>query len=192
MNSSTPPSLTPAQLDAMQSRFALRVCARLDEATAQLPHDISERLRVAREQAVAAAVAGRLQSLAPAKVSVAPSAVVWSSGQVALAGAGAGGPQHHGRQPREDATGWFWRLASALPVLALVAGLWGIQQWYQREQILAAADVDMALLADELPPTAYADPGFEEFLQTSTAPVSEPTSAGPAALRRTDLHSTAL
>lgn len=192
MNSPTPPSLTPAQLDAMQSRFALRVCDRLDEATAHLPHDIAERLRVAREQAVASAMAGRLMGVAPAKAASAPSAVVWSSGQVALAGAGAGGPQHHGRQAREDATGWFWRLASALPVLALVAGLWGIQQWYQREQIQAVADVDMALLADELPPTAYADPGFEEFLQTSTAPVNLPANGSPAALSRTDLRSTAL
>lgn len=192
MHSSTPPSLTSAQLDALQSRFALRVCARLDEASNQLPHDISERLRVAREQAVAVAMAGRLQSLAPAKAQAAPPAVVWSSGQVALAGAATGGPQHHGRQPREDATGWFWRLASALPVLALLAGLWGIQQWHQREQIQAVADVDMALLADELPPTAYADPGFEEFLQTSAAPIYPTVSNEPASIPNTSLRSTAL
>ena len=192
MTPSMPSSLTPAQLDALQSRFALRVCARLEEASAQLPHDISERLRVAREQAVAVAMSGRLQSLVPTKAHVAPSAVVWSSGQVALAGAATGGPQHHGRQPREDATGWFWRLASALPVLALLAGLWGIQQWHQREQIQAVADVDMALLADELPPTAYADPGFEEFLQTSAAPINPSVSSQPASLPNTLSRSTAL
>jgi len=192
MNSSNPPSLTPVQLDAMQSRFALRVCARLDEASQQLPHDISERLRVAREQAVASAMAGRIQNLAPARPQVAPSAIAWSTGQVALAGAGSGGPQHHGRMPTEDAPGWFWRLASALPVLALLAGLWGIQQWHQSEQIQAATDVDMAMLTDELPPSAYADPGFEEFLQTTSAPAAVESSDLPGPSPSAEMRSTTL
>lgn len=165
MNPSTP-SLTPAQLDAMQSRFALRVCARLDEASRSLPHDIGERLRVAREQAVAAAMAERLQTVMLERPTLG-STLAWSSGQVVMAGGGR--PQHHGHLPREDRTGWGWRIAGALPVLALVAGLWGISVWHQREQIQATADVDVALLSDDLPPAAYADPGFEEFLQDSSA-----------------------
>ena len=42
-------------LDALQARFALRVTAGLSEQSDALPHDIGERLRVAREQAVARA-----------------------------------------------------------------------------------------------------------------------------------------
>jgi hypothetical protein len=33
------------------------------------------------------------------------------------------------------------------------------------QQIQAAAEVDAVLLADDLPPEAYADPGFGEFLK---------------------------
>ena len=44
---STPP-LTPAQRDALEARFALRVVARLDDGTSALPHDITERLRAER------------------------------------------------------------------------------------------------------------------------------------------------
>jgi hypothetical protein len=33
--------------------------------------------------------------------------------------------------------------------------------------LVAAAEVDTALLADTLPPEAYRDPGFVEFLKTA-------------------------
>jgi hypothetical protein len=58
---------------------------------------------------------------------------------------------------------WF-KFASIMPLCLLVAGLLLIQhgQWY--EQILAAAEVDTALLSDNLPPAAYSDPGFSEYL----------------------------
>jgi len=44
-----------AEAEALQARFALRVAARLSEGSEKLPHDLSERLRVAREQAIARA-----------------------------------------------------------------------------------------------------------------------------------------
>jgi hypothetical protein len=53
-----------------------------------------------------------------------------------------------------------------VPLLVLVAGLMLISQWTVREQVLAAADVDTVLLSDDLPPDAYADPGFTEFLKS--------------------------
>ena len=60
----------------------------------------------------------------------------------------------------------LWRiLASALPLLALVSGLMFIQAL---QQDLAEADIaslDSALLLDELPPDAYTDPGFAQFLK---------------------------
>ena len=39
--------------ETLQNRFGLRVAARLSNGADTLPHDIGERLRVAREQAVA-------------------------------------------------------------------------------------------------------------------------------------------
>jgi Protein of unknown function (DUF3619) len=110
-----------AHLDALQARFALRVASRLSERADALPHDLSERLRVAREQAV---------------------------------------QQARGQPP----SGWL-RLASLLPLLLLVAGLLAIQHLHTQAEIHAAADVDAALLADDLPPEAYGDPGFVAFLR---------------------------
>ena len=51
-----------------------------------------------------------------------------------------------------------------MPLVTLVVGLVLIDQWHDRAQINAVADVDSALLADDLPPDAYSDPGFVEFL----------------------------
>jgi len=168
--------LTPAQAEALEARFALRVSARLDDAAQALPHDITERLRIARMQAVDAARAASVR--VAATVPVASSQTEW-----VLAGVGTGGmpaPPHvlhshnrrpdHGRNLDDAPTTWGWRLASALPLLALVVGLWGINQWYQQQQVEALTEVDIALLSDELPPTAYTDPGFEEFLRVGASP----------------------
>jgi sarcosine oxidase gamma subunit len=61
----------------------------------------------------------------------------------------------------------LWHLAgSVLPLLALVAGLITIdyaQDYYRAREI---ADVDVELLTDDLPPAAFTDPGFVQFLRT--------------------------
>ncbi len=166
------PTLTPAQREALEARFALRVSARLNEGAAALPHDITERLRVAREQAVRAASARPVLVDQPVSAPVMAPAL---SPAGAAAGGGAPSLVHlpidhglgrdHGRSPIESPLAWGWKLASALPVLALLAGLWGIQAYFRAEKVQAATDVDMALLTDDLPPDAYADPGFAEFLR---------------------------
>lgn len=132
------------RLDAerLEARFGLRVGALLSEQAQHTPHDIAERLRIAREQAVSRARSARAAS-APAAVSVA-------AGPTVLLG----------RQP-----GWLFRFASVMPLVLLVVGLLLIDQWHDRAQIEAAADIDLALLADDLPPDAYSDAGFAEFLQ---------------------------
>jgi Protein of unknown function (DUF3619) len=133
-----------AHLDALQARFALRVASRLSERADALPHDLSERLRVAREQAVQQARRLRRSEAAGA----------------AVLQVGAGGVAALGQPP----SGWL-RLASLLPLLLLVAGLLAIQHLHTQAEIHAAADVDAALLADDLPPEAYGDPGFVAFLR---------------------------
>ena len=131
--------------DALQARVAARLVAGIGEQAANLPHDITERLRVAREQAVAKAREVRQQ--VPSTSSV---VVGLSRGAAVL-----GGP-----------TPWWQRMASVLPLLVLLVGLVMIGQWSTREQVLAAADIDSSLLADDLPPDAYTDPGFAEFLKS--------------------------
>ncbi len=143
MNNSTNFTATEGRLDvqAIETRYALRVAARLTEQTHSLPHDVIERLRFARERALERARQVALRSAA----SVTGSA----GGTLTLGGE----------------TGWWWRVASLAPVLALVAGLVLIQQQNDSEQTRLAADIDAALLADDLPPAAYTDAGFAEFLR---------------------------
>lgn len=132
-------------LDALQARFALRVTAGLSEQSDALPHDIGERLRVAREQAVARARQTRRAQPAAAQQVV----VVQSQGRLALS---------------PSPSGWQ-RLASVLPLMLLVLGLVTIQHLHEQAEIRAAAEIDAALLADDLPPEAYGDPGFGAYLK---------------------------
>lgn len=146
-------SAPSAKLDAHVARFGLRVAASLTERSNALPHDVSERLRFAREQAVTRA--GQARAAASAGVSVAPSVMQMGS-TLALSG----GPRDTGNG------GSLWAmLLSALPLLLLAAGLLLMQHGQVNEQIAAAAEVDTALLSDSLPPSAFTDPGFAEFLR---------------------------
>jgi hypothetical protein len=142
--------LTAAEADALEARVGLRLAARLSEGTDTVPHDIGERLRVAREQALARAAHARRKAAVEA-VQVAPVMHVVPVGASTLA---------MGTGPGQ----WWWRLGSFLPLALLVAGLLAIHELNDNEAISATAEVDAALLADVVPPDAYADPGFAEFL----------------------------
>ena len=67
-------------------------------------------------------------------------------------------------------TPWWQRLAAVLPLVLLVSGLVAIDQWSIREEVVAAADLDAQLLADDLPPAAFSDPGFAEYLRSAPPP----------------------
>jgi hypothetical protein len=138
-------SYSSADLDSLEARFALRVSARLNEHAQSIAPDIGERLRFAREQAVARAGVARAAALAAPQLTI-----LNGAGAALLGGAG----------------GWWIKLASVLPLLALVGGLLLIDRLQTDAQISVAAEVDAALLADTLPPTAYSDVGFVEFLKT--------------------------
>lgn len=135
-----------SQAQAMQDRFARRLADRLDAAPAELPHDISERLRAARVQALARRKVVRVQARAAQAVGV------HADGTASLS------------FPRTE-LGWWGRLASALPLLALLAGLIALNTVIDDDRAREVADVDSALLTDDLPPAAYADPGFVEYLR---------------------------
>ena len=61
---------------------------------------------------------------------------------------------------------WFNRVASVLPLLVLAAGLVLIHGLMTERRASELAEVDAALLTDDLPPAAYADPGFVQFLKS--------------------------
>ena len=139
---------TPMHLDTLESRLALGMAAHLREASDALPYDVTERLRFARERAVAVAQSQRRTALIEA------SAISGSGRSAVLSG---------------PPSVW-WRLASALPLVLLVAGLVMIEHHHNTEQIAVAAEIDSALLADDLPPDAYRDPGFAEYLRDTVNP----------------------
>jgi len=85
-----------------------------------------------------------------------------------LAGAGGSLPGAWGgldTGATRGAGSWWTKLVSALPLLILALGFLAIQDTLAERQVQAAAEVDAALLTDDLPPQAYADPGFAEFLR---------------------------
>ncbi len=137
---------TSAEAMALEARFGLRVAARLSDHAETLPHDITERLRSAREQALAKA----RPRLAAANAAV----VIGGSGAATLVSGG--GP----------ADSWWWRLSSLAPLALLIVGLVWVHEFHRSEEIVAVAEVDAALLTDAVPPSAYADPGFAEFLKS--------------------------
>ena len=57
------------------------------------------------------------------------------------------------------------RLAVIIPLLALVAGLAGIYESEEQQRIAEMAELDAAVLSDELPLTAYLDTGFNAYLE---------------------------
>ena len=147
----TPPT-TPFNIqspEAVHARVAMRLAAALTEHQLEAVNpDIEARLSFAREQAMAAARKAQ-RVLAPS--------VLGASGGAAVLGGG----------PGTDSTPWWLRLGSLVPLAVLLAGLVLIDNHYTRSQIDAAVDVDAAILADDLPPEAYRDRGFVEFLKTA-------------------------
>ncbi len=136
----------PPKQDALEGQFALRLTGHLSRGAQALPHDISERLRFSRERALASRRAAAVLTAAPVVVSYGRAAALGSPPSL-----------------------WL-RLVSALPLVMLVAGLVFIQHHHDLQQIAVAAEIDSALLADDLPPAAYGDPGFSEFLRNGEAP----------------------
>ena len=138
----TTTDLLRAQRQADQ--FGRAVAARLTAGADEMPYEVRERLRAARVRALAAR---RQAAAAPV--------IVGHGGGAATLGAGDGKP------------GWFTRIASVLPLVLLAAGLVLIHTIQSERRALELAEVDAALLTDDLPPAAYADPGFVQFLKQS-------------------------
>lgn len=136
--------------ETLQNRFGLRVAARLSAGAETLPHDIGERLRAAREQALAR----RKQPLAAVVRERAASAVS-HNGRTATLGFG------------DEGLGFWGRLSTAALVVVMAAALFTISAVQEDGRTTEVADLDAALLTDDLPPEAYADPGFLQFLKTS-------------------------
>lgn len=125
------------------------VALRLSEGAESMPHDITERLKAARAQAVAKRKIVSVQA-------VTAKSVAFSGGEAAM-------------QFGDSDGGWFNRIASLLPLLALVAGLISIAVLQEDDRSRELAEVDAELLTDDLPPSAFTDPGFAQYLRVNQA-----------------------
>lgn len=133
--------MTNEHNEVLMDRFGYKVAGALSSASEDLPHDISERLRAARQRAVLS----RKKSI---EVRTAP--VVVSNGGAVTLGFGAG----------------LWEnMASFVPVLVLLLGMFAMDNMQSNLRISELVEVDSALLTDDLPPSAYSDPGFAQYLK---------------------------
>lgn len=122
--------------------FAYKVRHALNENLENLPASTTEKLASARKIALSRKKKdSTLRALLPQAV---------SAGQ-------------DGRLFR-DPFSWLGRMGLAVPLVALVAGLIGIYQFEQEQRIKELAEIDAAVLADELPLSAYVDDGFNAYL----------------------------
>ncbi|MFD1558100.1 DUF3619 family protein [Paraburkholderia silviterrae] len=122
----------------------------LDESAASLPAATTDRLAGARKAALA-----RKKAEQPVFVRV-PSFA--AAGVGTLPGAMQGGLE----VPRRRSA--LARFALAWPLAALVAGLFAIAYFEDQQRTAELADIDAAMLSDDLPLTAYLDHGFNAYL----------------------------
>ena len=138
-------SLNHDQQQLVQDRYGLQLAARLSDAIDALPYDISERLRAARVRALGARTLAFRQTAR---------SVSRSGGAASLTF----GDEH---------LNWWNRVAAVVPLLVLVFGLVVISVVTNDKRANELAEIDAALLIDDLPPAAYVDPGFSQFLKLS-------------------------
>jgi hypothetical protein len=117
-------------------RFTNKIRQALNEGS-QVDARISERLRAAREQALALRKAEREPALA------------WARDTLVGGFGGFGG----------------FSLRLLLPTLLLIAGMVSIYSWQQDQRAADAEELDAQLLTDDLPIDAYLDRGFEAWLK---------------------------
>ncbi|MBI2276874.1 MAG: DUF3619 family protein [Dechloromonas sp.] len=123
-----------------EERYAYRVRQALNQGLKDIPPSASRRLEAARHLALA-----KQKQAKP---------------QLALAGGGrhvfgSGSPPRYFKQ--------------ALSVIALLLGMWLSFYWHSVQYVTELQDVDSALLADDLPPEAFLDNNFFEWLKDDSS-----------------------
>lgn len=150
------PSTSP---ESVADRFGRRIAARLTEGEASLPYVVTERLRASREQALSVRKRAAATMARPAQEAAAHEIHIGADGSATLGTAPTGGwmPQ------------WMRHALTALPIAAMVAGVAFIGVQQDATSTVEVAELDTELLTDTLPPDAYTDPGFIQFLQSSAS-----------------------
>ena len=123
---------------------AYAICRQLDQVTAGLDDDISNRLRTARTSALS-----EYRSTQPSST-----------------------PARHRSAGRADMLSeqpsrWLRLAIAGVPAMMLVIGLVGFGQWSEQRRIEQLAELDAEVLLDDLPIAAYADKGFGVYLKNT-------------------------
>lgn len=132
-------------IDTKDREFALAIRRALEESVADLPQPTLERLALARRAAL------QRKKPEPAQAFV-------------LVPAMAGAPGISLGSERGPASRRPGRFALLWPVLALIVSLSAIAYWEDQQRLAETADIDAAMLSDELPLNAYLDHGFNAYL----------------------------
>ena len=128
--------LNPTEAD----QFGLAAAALLRQGSQSLPAGIKDRLYAARLKAISVKKPEKVHAQ---QFALSSSIGNWLSGSRSL----------------WDSVSWV------IPLVVLVFGLIGIAQWQDDSRINDIAELDVALLSDDVPPDAYADSGFMRFLK---------------------------
>jgi hypothetical protein len=139
-----------SSLETKELEFAMQVRRALDENAAKITSSNVDRLAAARRAALARKKPETVMVTAPVFVP-------------AFAGAGAAGGMPQVELPARRRMR-FSRFALAWPLAALVVSLVAIAYWEDQQRTAELADIDAAMLSDNLPLNAYLDHGFNAYL----------------------------
>ena len=127
-----------------QDLLGKRIAKMLDDNT-DLSYEVTERLRAARTRALS------LRRIAQPQLQTAQE-IQTQNGFALL------------KFPSQIQ--WFFQtFGSLIPLLGLVAGLILINEFHNDQSELELAEIDSSLLTDDLPPNAYTDHSFLDYLK---------------------------
>ena len=137
---------TTSHHQGQEEHFGKFIVSHLELGKQQIPYEFSERLRAARARALASR-----RLLQPVLVA-ATDPHLQADGSV--------------RMPSPFKAKEIYNMfVSLIPLVCLAAGLMLLYDFHNDESALELAEIDSALLIDDLPPQAYADPAFIDFLK---------------------------
>ena len=131
--------------NVQELNFGYKVRHALNEQLDSLPAPTTERLASARQKALARK---KKDAAAPLRILIGQRSFVGSAGTMA-----------------NEPFSWLSRFGLILPLIVLVVGLIGIVSYDKQQRINETADLDAAMLTDDLPVVAYADHGFNAYLE---------------------------
>jgi hypothetical protein len=131
-------------LDLVEQEFGKRVTRLLSAQSENLSSDVQARLQDARATALSRAKA---EPLFVAQLQTTHGSFRDSSWN----------------KPIWSFTGWL------VPITVVAFGLIAIAEWQEDQRIKDIANVDIALLTDDVPPDAFVDNGFMAYLKLKTS-----------------------